>query len=198
MATYEAATNGNSSSLDLYAWNAKVSGSLLIPLHICEVAIRNAVAETLENVYGARWPWSTTFERSLPNPSCGYNQRRDLLSARGANQSAGKVIPELKLVFWQKMFTSRHDTRLWDQYFGNIFPNMNPAQSVSTRRQTIYDEIGQIRILRNRIAHHEPIFHRNLLDDYHKILSIVRHRSQVTSDWLEQHQDATGLIAAKP
>ena len=56
ISTYESATGGkkpnNLEALDLYAWNADVSGALLIPLHICEVAIRNAVAEAIENVYG--------------------------------------------------------------------------------------------------------------------------------------------------
>ena len=45
-------------ALELYAWNALVSGALLMPLHVCEVVIRNAVAEALEAKYGAMWPWS--------------------------------------------------------------------------------------------------------------------------------------------
>ena len=107
LATYEVAAgvqgDGDLAALELYAWNAEISSALLVPLHVCEVVIRNTVANALEPVYGARWPWSTTFERRLPDPQQGYSPRRDLQSARRSSSSTGKVIPELKFVFWQKM-----------------------------------------------------------------------------------------------
>lgn len=80
ISTYENATGGKKpnslEALNLYAWNAEVSGALLVPLHICEVSIRNAVAQAAENVYGDRWAWSPGFERSLPNPSHGFNSKK--------------------------------------------------------------------------------------------------------------------------
>jgi len=69
-ATYEAAAASAGLSpedaVTLYAWNARVSGALLTPLHICEVAVRNAVSDALTAVYGAHWPWDKNFENSLP------------------------------------------------------------------------------------------------------------------------------------
>ena len=47
---------------------------------------------------------------------------------------------------------------------------MNTSVSIQDRRKLIYDDLEQIRRLRNRIAHHKPIFTRNLSDDYQKIL----------------------------
>lgn len=107
MGTYETAAGSadTAEALELYAWNAQVSAALLAPLHVCEVVIRNAVAEAIEVQYGANWPWSTGFERSLPDPKFGYSPRKDLQSARRSATTVGKVIPELKFVFWQKMFT---------------------------------------------------------------------------------------------
>ena len=137
IATYEVATKitvaDDPSALDLYMWNAEVSGALLTPLHICEVVIRNAVSDVLEMVYGSRWPWSQVFELSLPNPAQGYNQRKDLLRARKAAQTTGKVIPELSFVFWQKMFTSRHDIRLWDKNLKQVFVNMDGTKTSYTQ-----------------------------------------------------------------
>ena len=117
MATYEQAIVAEAdylpvAALELYDWNAQVSGAFMAPLHICEVVMRNAVSDALTAVYGARWPWSSVFEASLPASAAGYNPRGDLQRARTAHQTTGKVIPELKFVFWQKMFTSRHDGRL--------------------------------------------------------------------------------------
>ncbi|BEH16717.1 hypothetical protein MAALD49_40850 (plasmid) [Marinobacter shengliensis] len=202
MGTYEAAagvTGGDDpSALALYAWNADVSGALLAPLHVCEVVVRNAVSDALEAVYGNRWPWSATFERSLPDPLRGYSPRKDLQSARRSAPTTGKVIPELKFVFWQKMFTQRHDARIWDAHLMRIMPNLDGSKTVAELRQEIYSDLEQIRGLRNRIAHHEPIFSRSLMDDYQKILALVRFRCGSTASWLEENQKATAVIAEKP
>lgn len=86
-------------ALALYAWNAQVSAALMVPLHVCEVVIRNAVSDALERVYGPAWPWSPGFERSLPAPSHGYSVKNDLLNVRNRFPTTGKVIPELKFIF---------------------------------------------------------------------------------------------------
>ena len=202
MGTFEAAAGVQSdddpAALLLYAWNAEVSGAFLAPLHVCEVVIRNAVSDALEALYGPRWPWSATFERSLPDPMQGYSPRRDLQNARRAAQTTGKVIPELKFVFWQKMFTGRYDTRIWDQHLRRVLPNLDPAKPVATLRQAIYGDLERVRLLRNRIAHHEPIFARALADDYQTILALVTYRCAVTAAWLDSNQTATAIIAAKP
>lgn len=200
--TYEAARvpqdDEDLSALLLYAWNAEVSGSLLSPLHICEVVVRNAVDQALTAVYGARWPWSTSFLRSLPTAQRGYCQKRDLQNASRIHRTTGKVIPELKFVFWQKMFTGRHDTRIWGPHLRAIFPNADSQLSVAAIRQSIHDDLDQIRYLRNRIAHHEPIFNRNLQNDYSKIIALIEKRCLVTSQWLGSYQRAATVIASKP
>ncbi|MCX8516878.1 MAG: hypothetical protein ORN29_02170 [Rhodoferax sp.] len=190
--------DGDLAALILYAWNAQVSGALLSPLHICEVVVRNAVANALEANYGARWPWSPTFERSLPDPLQGYSPRKDLQSARRAAATTGKVIPELKFVFWQKMFTSRYDTRIWNTYLRRVMPNLDPAKTIPELRTAIYNDMEMVRLLRNRIAHHEPIFTRALGDDYRVIHALIERCCAVTAGWMNSNQTATALIANKP
>lgn len=127
MSTYEIVNDASGKqippalALELYAWNAQVSAALLAPLHICEVVTRNAVAEVLELQYGNRWPWSQGFERSLPVAQHGYCLAADLQNARKKAQTTGKVIPELKFVFWQKMLTGRNDLRLWNNHLALAF-----------------------------------------------------------------------------
>lgn len=209
MGTYEATTDSNGNNitpqiaLDLYAWNAQVSAALLAPLHICEVVVRNAISEALEAQYGSNWPQSRGFEQSLPRSSTGYNQQKDLQSSRQRLQTAGKLttgklIPELKFVFWQKMLTGRHDKRLWNAYLPQIFPNLPGGKSVGQLRQSLYDDLEHIRTLRNRIAHHEPVFNRNLTDDFQRVSNLVTFRCAVTATWMLQNQQATKLIAARP
>jgi hypothetical protein len=198
MGTFEAAVpivdDADPRALALYAWNARISAALLAPLHICEIVVRNAVSDAIEQVYGPRWPWQIGFEQSLPSPRSGYNPQRDLQNARSHAATTGKAIPELKFVFWQKMFTSRHDQRLWEPYLRQVMPHLDPAKPVSTLREDIYNDLEQIRFLRNRIAHHEPIFARNLNDDLQKIVALIAARSQETADWMMQNQQASAIL----
>lgn len=199
--TYEAATTGTPqlpSALALYAWNAQVSASMLAPLHFCEVAIRNAVADAIAAAHGPQWPWDGGFMRSLPNPSRGYNPRADLMSARAGKTTPGKVIPELKFIFWQTLFTSRFDAGLWAYHLRIVLPHADPSKSDAQVRALVYAELEQLRKLRNRIAHHEPIFRRNLADDFQKIHDLIALRCPITAAWMVQNQQAQALIATKP
>ena len=202
MATYEAAVQVNGDddpdALELYAWNAQVSAALMAPLHICEVVIRNAVSDALEAVYGPMWPWSSVFEFSLPAPGLGYSERKDLQAVRRHQTSTGKVIPELKFVFWQKMFTSRHDNRLWHVHLRRVFPNLDSTRTVGELRQDIYEDLEEIRKLRNRIAHHEPVFRRNLAGDLQGIVDLIELRCKVTANWMLSNQQASAIIAQRP
>lgn len=198
MSTYIAAAAGDSGlALELYGWNARVSAALMLPAHFAEVATRNAVSDALTTVYGPRWPWSTTFTASLPAPPRGYDPRRDLSSVRTQEPTTGKVIAELKFVFWQKMFTARHDTRVWDRQIENLFPNAKAASPAELRKR-IYDDLDAIRLLRNRIAHHEPIFTRNLTDDLAKMLDLVETRSTATAAWVREMEEVSGVLAERP
>ncbi len=75
--------------------------------------------------------------------------------------SPSKMIPELKFVFWQKMLMANYEETYLAGMFNSIFPN-----ATVENRQIFYDWTDQLRELRNRIAHHEPIiFNRNLEND---------------------------------
>lgn len=199
--TYEAATKAIpvlNGALALYAWNAQVSAAMMAPLHLCEVVVRNAVSDALTTVYGPDWPWSPVFTRSLPQPAQGYSARSDLMKVRVAQPTAGKVIPELKFVFWQTMFTSRLDVRIWQPQLRGVMPHLDATKTVAQLRGLIYSELDQLRKLRNRIAHHEPIFRRNLADDFQKIKELISLRCPITSSWMVNNQQVTPLILEKP
>jgi len=55
--------------------------------------------------------------------------------------TTGKVIAELKFVFWQKMFTARQDEQLWQGYLKGVLPNLAALKPVAELRATIYDDL---------------------------------------------------------
>lgn len=198
--TYEAATTVVPSldgALALYAWNSQVSAAMLSPLHMCEVVIRNAVSDALTNEYGDQWPWHPAFEGSLPT-SGKFNMRAHLTSKRKGKPTTGKVIPELAFVFWEKMFTGRFDGQIWNKHLANVMPYLNPAWDTQAARGKVNKDLNQIRTLRNRIAHHEPIIKRILSDDFRLIEELIGFRCPVTAAWMVQHQQAQPFFGIKP
>lgn len=119
--------------------------AFLVPLHLCEVAIRNAVADAIAAQYGPRWPWARGFQASLLVPPTGYNPRADLAGARRNTSSTGKVIPELKFVFWQKMLTSRYDNAIWNHQLATVLPGADASIGVPALRARVYNDLDRIR-----------------------------------------------------
>ena len=193
--TYLRHCDGNrQEALRLYQWNLEISAAFISPLHVLEVSIRNAIVEVLEQVHTSNWAWNQGFLRSLPNPPQGYNPTENLYQIARQQETIGKVVAELKFIFWEKMFTARHDKRLWNQYLKQQFPFSPADLTAKDLRKALYDDIHHIRRLRNRIAHHEPIFSRDLQDDYNRIHRLIYWRSDITASWLDELQHVTGLI----
>ena len=151
-----------------------------------------------DRVYGAQWPWERAFETSLPSPPNGFNPRIELRKSRTSAPTTGKVIPELKFVFWQKMFTGRFDARIWEPHLRSVLPYLDPSKNVQQLRRVIYDDLEQLRGLRNRIAHHEPIFRRTLSNDFQKIHALIALCCPITAAWMIANQQALSLINTRP
>jgi len=185
-------------AIQLYAWNAQTSGALLTPLHLCEITIRNAISQAIENAYCSNWHLDTTFETSLPSPPSGYNPRRDLIKTRAKSTSVGQVISELKFVFWQSMLTKRHDNKIWNNHLRSVFPNTDPGKSIKEIRVGLHSDIESVRRLRNRVAHHEHILKRNLDDDFRKLTNLIEARCTTTALWMLDIETASPLFKTKP
>ena len=59
-------------------------------------------------------------------------------------------------------------------------------------------KLGEVRVLRNRIAHHEPIFNRRHIDDLATMRALVGYKSTEMQDWLDAVEAVTALVATKP
>ena len=89
------------------------------------------------------------------------------------------------------MFTSRHDVRLWNPHRMRVLPNLDPTKTIAQPRGEIYDDLEHVRLLRNRIAHHEPIFKRDLCGDLDKVTDLIRFRCVTTAAWMTAAQWVT-------
>jgi hypothetical protein len=212
IATYLSATHSDPplhGAIELYAWNAQISAAFMHPLHLCEVVVRNAISEALSAAYGKQWPWNNGFLLSLPSPAGrgAFNPRNAVLSATakaqisanaGSNLSTDKAIAEMSFAFWESMLTKRHDSGLWATHLLRLFPNTAADTPYFTVRAHIHSYLGTLRRLRNRIAHHEPIFARDLQAEFVMIDELIRLRCRATAEWMLATQDVLRLLATKP
>lgn len=191
-------TDNLATAMELYAWNASVSSALLLPLHIYEVTLRNAVAEAISLRYGANWPHESYFVNSLPNPPKN-SPKRDILNVRSRFPTVGKMIPELKFSFWEGMLTSRHDSRIWNNHIKTVFPLAPAAMSPQDIRIQLHDNCNSIRNIRNRIAHHEHIFKSaDLANTLPFIEEGLSWRCHDTNAWLKSLEQVSITLSQRP
>lgn len=187
------------SALELYNWNAQLASALIYPFHIFEVSVRNAVSEALSKAHSSHWHTAQSFSRSMKKARYGYCPIDDLSKVVKKHQALSKVIPELKFVFWEKLFTSRFQKQIWDNHIHNVFPNhacvgLTPAEL----RDYIRNQIESVRTIRNRVAHHEPIFRFDIPSLLQSMEQVIQLRCEDTSQWMMQHQKVLEIYQEKP
>jgi ribosomal protein L32E len=87
---------------------------------------------------------------------------------------------------------------LWTPHYTSAFPNADFSVSIYQARAKAKNHLEKIRKLRNRIAHHEPIFVRNIQEEYDRILEVIEWRSPISKDWVHKMQKVTDLNQEKP
>lgn len=190
---YQRSDDSFEKMLALYKWNLNVSSAFQIPLHFCEIAVRNAVADTFCEVHGERWPWA----RSLLN-FLDTNNKTRLIESRNKfnNQGTGKVVAGLNFIFWEGVF-DRQKRDFWANWIRHAFPKL-PEGNADDFRQIIQSYVRDTRLLRNRIAHHEPIFDRDLAQHLERIFAVVGWRSSAASELLRTMETVSELLSNRP
>jgi hypothetical protein len=193
LAPYYALAGGDKAlGIKLYAWNSALSQALYTPLQGLEVTLRNGISAQLRAAYGPTW-----FELN-PGPPLQYPLPDMLLKVRtdlgrhGNVPDHGRVVAELNWGFWTGVLAKRYE-QLWRTHFRQVFHADGPL----TRAQ-IFQPLDDLRRLRNRIAHHEPILNRNIAADYASILDLIRYISPTTASWVDDQSSVMAVLASKP
>lgn len=167
-------------ALRLYEWNTRVSEAFYTPLQGLEVCLRNALSLELVAHLGADWYVNkhTVFEHPLTEMLAGAEQS---LKRDGKTVNLGRMVAELNFGFWVSVLAPRYETSLWRPCLRNAFP----ARPRGMERKDIQKALNALRRLRNRVAHHEPIVHRDLKRDHALILSLLSCVCPHTADWIK-------------
>jgi len=62
----------------------------------------------------------------------------------------GKVVAEVMFGFWTYLTSNAHEKTIWVPYLHTAYPS-------KTDRRKIHHTLYELRVFRNRVAHHEPL-----------------------------------------
>lgn len=165
LAPYLASCSGDPiRAANLYHWNVMVSSAFYGPLHTFELALRNALHRCLSAHFGRDDWWA-----SAP---LGQETLRLVEKARGRcgpSPTPDDIVTELNLGFWIALVSRRYDRELWVPALHRAFPGYRG------RRGALHHRLDSLRLLRNRIMHHEPIHHRHLEKDHEELYRVLEH-----------------------
>ena len=191
---YLAATNNDPHrALRLYALNTRVSAEFLADLHYVEIALRNRFDEQLTLTFGASWFDQPGFKALLPLRSMDILRTARSKAAKhlpaGTPVKPGKVIAELSFGFWLTLTNPSFEHTLWVPCLHKAFrPRRVPARSAFNAM------LEKLRVLRNRVAHHEPIFHLNLQLQHRVLADVCRLLCPATTAFMLETSDVRRVI----
>jgi hypothetical protein len=190
LAPYTSACDGDPArSIRLYTWNIEASAALLGAFAPLEVGIRNAMHNSLVRHFQRTDWWNamslSRVDRAQVDDAIAYLNRR-----RGQGQwTAGHVVAELKVSFWEGLLVNRYHAALWEPALHSAFPHSR------ARRGDIRAQLERLRLLRNRAAHHEPIHARDLAIDHRYMCELAARISPQLEWWIAGHSRLPRTIA---
>lgn len=157
-----ACDNNTRKTMTLYRLNLNLSQEVFTLLSCFEVAVRNSIDRILTERLGENWLRDAVLDGGIFEvPGCrdsakiikkAYNRLM-----RDGSYSHPKLLAEMEFGVWKYMFANPQ-YRAVGRTLLAIFPNKpRSSAEVQYNNTFIFNELDGINILRNRIAHHEPI-----------------------------------------
>ena len=199
---YLSMANGNHQlATKLYIHNTELSGALFLPLNVTEVTLRNAVDKAFSSQFGNNW-----YHENKINEYIGEKNAKKLHTIKGVLRKKkiynhNQVVANLNFGFWVNAFDENKFHGLWRDEINKTFPNWKenfPNKKAKNIKDEIRNIIEPIRELRNRTAHHEPIFNRNVKDIHQNMILLTTLICKETAKWMEQNSKVNAVLDNDP
>lgn len=213
LATYSAACHGSvADGLELYRWNLDVSMAFFESIHYFEVALRNSVDTAMTKWFDSVYPvahGNPTLAWFEPNTVHANQMTPAQLSGlktgsqnqiRNARQLAGRrhqpvmpghIVAELTMGFWQYLLRPSGTNQMWTNALRYAFVP-------TVKQQRLDASVKQLVDLRNRIAHHEPIFSLDLDDEYANLIQTAEIIESGLGWWIDTTSRVEGILRLRP
>ena len=154
MSKYIEACHGNkANAINLYHYNIMLSERMFAVINMFEIILRNTIDKHYRT-YFSDSDW--LLNQAAPGKMLSESETEITSKAKefksDGRYSPDRMVSSFMMGFWTYMFTRRH-YKAGGKTLLQIFPN----KIKGTTQKIVYSELSEIRELRNRIAHHEPI-----------------------------------------
>lgn len=158
-----ACANDTKRAMTLYRYNLRLSQEMFAIVSCFEVTLRNKIDKEMKSHFGNDW----LRDFILPGGQFDTDPRVDGTKKiikkayegllRTNSYVHNKLLAEMEFGVWKFMFNNVQ-YRLSGRCLLNVFPN-KPTSTPQLRYDNtfIFNELDRINVMRNRIAHHEPI-----------------------------------------
>lgn len=158
-------------ALTRYVWNVALCEALYPVLHCLEVGLRNRLNQALVSSFG-RADW---YDASQVILDVGARQKvtavKLMLNASGKKVTPSRIISELSFGFWTMLISRHHQSIIARPgLLKEAFPYVPKSMR---KRRILSGRFGEARKLRNRVFHHEPIWHRDVQREYQNIIEAL-------------------------
>lgn len=160
LARYLAASGNDSKrAMTLYRKNLRLSQELFTVISCYEIAMRNRIDRQYAGQHGNDWLRDSAANGGMFDSNTCRQTKRLIEKAinRLPHYTHFKLLAEMDFGFWRYMFAQ-------PQFYagGQSLLHVFPAKPTSTpaiqyNHTYVFNQLGHINDLRNRIAHHEPI-----------------------------------------
>jgi hypothetical protein len=168
-------------AIGLYEKNTRISEAFYTPLQCLEVCLRNSLNAQLANRFGDEWFRDPQVPLNNDSTRMIFDAVEELKRDR-RETSPGKVIAELKFSFWVGLIGPQYDATIWRTCLYKAF-----LPGGGKPRKVVHSRLNALRRFRNRIAHHEPIFHKPIKVTHIEILETIGWMCKHTAAWAEHH-----------
>lgn len=163
--------------IELYTWNTKLSESLYAPLQGLEIITRNYFDRTLQEKFDQWW-----ININLVHPQTRIlSNTLSMLKEKNKSLNNNNLIADLSFGFWTGLLHAKYENNLWRSCLYYAFKN-KPKPFI---RKNVHHEYHLLKLLRNRIAHHEPILRSDLPNHYFRIIKMINWFCKDTALWIE-------------
>lgn len=177
-----------------YFWNVALSEALYPGLAALEITLRGSIHDALTAREGTdMWFRGLLEPRQLRDYASAYLTLYERLKRN--TPTSDQIVAELTFGFWTTLLSQPYHQSLWvprgTQLVKTVFPHLSPTPN---NRHFVHQRYNDLRLLRNRVMHHEPIWHRpNLLREHQAVIEAIGWISPTTKEsiMLIDHFDDT-------
>jgi Abi-like protein len=160
----------------LYERNTKLSEALYGVVQALEVLLRNRIhGQMMKDIWAADWYDKVAFLEPEQNEIA---DAKKAIADRIKPVTPGRVVAELNLGFWVRMFSGQYEKEFWVK-------NLHKLYAASRQRKAVHERLVNIKTLRNRIAHHETLIRRKPEKDYADTLEAIEWLSPTVLAWVK-------------